>query len=216
MNIRILKKQSLCALTISLALHAGTLFAQTFTEEQFTSRQLGHGVYELAYDAGQQTLYAASAPSFGKDKPAGELFLLAADSLKIDRRITTQRRPFAVSLDEGNHTLWLGNALDGSVTLLDTRSNKEVKTLQLAGPESQAHVREVVLDKKHQRLYVSGIGRESQGVLWVIDTQKQELAQQHARYGEIHVDGCLCAGRYRCALSSQQEHHADDRYLQPV
>jgi DNA-binding beta-propeller fold protein YncE len=34
----------------------------------------------------------------------------------------------------------------------------------------------VVLDKKHQRLYVSGIGSEGKGTLWVVDTQNQKLA----------------------------------------
>lgn len=175
MNFKSLQNQSLCALAISLVLHAGTALAKDFTEAQFASQSLGHGVYELAYDAGQNALYAASAPSFDKDKTAGEVFRLSADSLKIDERITTQRRPFAVSLDEPNHVLWLGNALDGSVTLLDTRTHKEIKTLQLANDENKAHVREAVLDKKHHRLYVSGIGSENKGVLWVIDTQKQQL-----------------------------------------
>lgn len=175
MNFKTLKNQSLCALAISLAIHSGTALAKDFTEAQFASQALGHGVYELAYDAGQKSLYAASAPSFDKDKTAGEVFRLSTDSLKIDERITTQRRPFAVSLDEPNHILWLGNALDGSVTLLDTRTNKEVKILLLADAESKAHVREVVLDKKHNRLYVSGIGSENKGVLWVVDTQNQQL-----------------------------------------
>ncbi len=176
MNFKILKNQSLCALAISLALHAGSACAKDFSEDQFASQPLGHGVYELAYDAGQNAVYAASAPSFEKDKTAGEMFLLSADSLKVDKRIATQRRPFAVSLDEANHILWSGNALDGSLTLLDTRTNKEVKTLQLADDENKAHVREVVLDKKHQRLYVSGIGSEGKGTLWVVDTQNQTLA----------------------------------------
>ncbi|HDR2893727.1 TPA: YncE family protein [Enterobacter asburiae] len=176
MNFKILKNQSLCALVISLALHAGSACAKDFSEDQFASQPLGHGVYELAYDAGQNAVYAASAPSFEKDKTAGEMFLLSADSLKVDKRIATQRRPFAVSLDEANHILWSGNALDGSLTLLDTRTNKEVKMLQLADDENKAHVREVVLDKKHQRLYVSGIGSEGKGTLWVVDTQNQTLA----------------------------------------
>lgn len=104
------------------------------------------------------------------------MFQLAADSLKVDKRITTQRRPFAVSLDDANHILWLGNALDGSVTLLDTRTSIEVKTLQLADAENKAHVREVVLDKKHHRLYVSGIGSEGKGVLWVVDAQNRRYS----------------------------------------
>ena len=53
-----------------------------------------------------------------------------------------------------------------------------IKTLQLSDdsdPEKQAHVREVVLDKLNQRLYVSGIGRKGQGLLWVVDSRKQQL-----------------------------------------
>lgn len=176
MTIKILMQKSLCALAISLAFHAVSAYAKDFSEDQFLSQPLGHGVYELAYDAGKNAVYAASAPSFAKDKTTGDVFQLAADSLKINTRIATQRRPFAVALDEQNHILWLGNALDGSVTLLDTRTHKEVKTLQLADSENQAHVREVVLDKKHQRLYVSGIGSEGKGTLWVVNTQNQTLA----------------------------------------
>ncbi|MBZ0057114.1 MULTISPECIES: YncE family protein [unclassified Leclercia] len=172
--------KTLCALAISLAMHSGSVFAKTFTEKDFVSQPLGHGVYELAWDKGQQALYAASAPSFDKDKTDGLVFKLAAQSLQIDAKIPMERRTFAVALDEENHILYLGNALEGSVTLLDTRTDKAIKTLQLSDnsdPEKRAHVREVVLDKKHQRLYVSGIGRKDKGLLWVVDTQKQELAQ---------------------------------------
>ncbi|MCU6663371.1 YncE family protein [Silvania hatchlandensis] len=175
-----LKNKTLCALAISLAFHAGTVLAKDFSETDFHSQPLGHNVYELAYDNAQKSLYAASAPSFDKDKTAGLVFLLGADSLQIDKKIATQRRTFAVALDEANHILYLGNALEGSVTLLDTRTNKEIKTIQLSDdsdPNKKAHVREVVLDKKHQRLYVSGIGRKDRGLLWVVDTQKQQLAE---------------------------------------
>lgn len=175
-----LKNKALCALAISLAFHAGAVLAKDFSETDFQSQPLGHNVYELAYDNAQKSLYAASAPSFDKDKTAGLVFLLGADSLQIDKKIATQRRTFAVALDEANHILYLGNALEGSVTLLDTRTNKEIKTIQLSDdsdPNKKAHVREVVLDKKHQRLYVSGIGRKDKGLLWVVDTQKQQLAE---------------------------------------
>ncbi|MEH0887894.1 YncE family protein [Enterobacter sp. UNJFSC 003] len=175
MNFKILKIHSLSALFISLALQASFAYAKDFSEDRFVSQPLGHGLYELAYDAGKNAVYAASAPSFDKDKTSGEVFQLSPASLKVKERIATQRRPFAVSLDETNHILWLGNALDGSLTLLDTRTNKEVKTLQLAEAGNEAHVREVVLDRKHHRLYVSGIGGDEKGVLWVVDTQKQKL-----------------------------------------
>jgi hypothetical protein len=51
-----------------ISLHVFSASAKDFTERDFRSQPLGHGVYELAYDNGQKTLYAASAPSFDKDK----------------------------------------------------------------------------------------------------------------------------------------------------
>ena len=56
MNLKTLKNQSLCALAISLALYTGSALAKDFTEDQFASQTLGHGVYELAYDAGQPAI----------------------------------------------------------------------------------------------------------------------------------------------------------------
>jgi YVTN family beta-propeller protein len=179
-NASAIKNKTLCALAISLAMHSGALFAKDFTEKDFLVQPLGHGVYELAYDKEQNALYAASAPYFDKDKTAGLVFQLAAPTLKIERQIPTERRTFAVALDQEQHILYLGNALEGSVTLLNTRNNAIVKTIQLSDDSNAnktAHVREVVLDKKHQRLYVSGIGRKGKGLLWVVDTQKQALAR---------------------------------------
>lgn len=175
-----LKKTTYCALALSMAIHSGAVFAKQFTDKDFQSQSLGHGVYELAYDNAQKALYAASAPSFDADKKAGLVFLLNADSLQIAQKIATERRTFAVALDEANHILYLGNAMEGSVTLLDTRTNTAIKTIQLSddsNPDRKAHVREVVLDKKHHRLYVSGIGSKDKGLLWVVDTQKQQLAE---------------------------------------
>ncbi len=180
MSSQWIKKASFSALAISFALHASVALAKDFTDNDFLQQPLGHGVYELAYDQGQQSLYAASSPSFDADKTDGLVFRLAADSLNIQDKIKTERRTFAVALDEENHILWLGNAMEGSVTLMDTRTNKVIKALQLsddADPKKKAHVREVVLDKKHQRLYVSGIAGKGNGVIWVVDTNKQQLVQ---------------------------------------
>lgn len=166
------------AMAISLALHSGVVLAKSFTEKDFISQPLGRGVYELAYDKGQQTLYAASAPSFAADKINGLLFALGVDDLAINKTIKTERRIFALALDEEKHHLYMGNALDGSVALLDTRTGKVIKTLQLsdnADPKTLIHPREAVLDKKHQRLYVSGMGRKGRGLLWVVDTRQQRL-----------------------------------------
>lgn len=178
MSTKTVQKTALRALALSLAISSCFALAKDFTEKDFQSQPLGHGVYELAYDKGQQAIYAASAPSFDKDKTAGMVYLLNAHTLQINDKIATERRTFAVSLDEENHILYLGNALEGSIALLDTRTNKVINTIQLSDssdPKKTAHVREVVLDKKHHRLYISGIGGKDSGLLWVVDTQKQAL-----------------------------------------
>ncbi|WP_374754055.1 YncE family protein, partial [Type-E symbiont of Plautia stali] len=101
-------------------------------EMDFKTQPLGHGVYEMAYVKERNALFAASSPSFDEDKRAGVVFELAADTLRIDKKIPTNRRVFSAALDEESHILYLGNALDGSVTLLDSRTGKELRTLQLS------------------------------------------------------------------------------------
>ncbi|MFU0966670.1 YncE family protein [Kluyvera ascorbata] len=188
MSTKNVKKTVFRALALSFSIHASLVNAADFTEKDFQSQSLGHGVYELAYDKGQNALYAASAPSFEKDKTAGLVFQLDANSLKINHKITTNRRTFAVALDEANHTLYLGNAMEGSIALLDTRTNNVINTIQLSdesNPKKTAHVREVVLDKKHHRLYISGIGGKDSGLLWVVDTQKQQLVNTIEKFDPV-------------------------------
>lgn len=188
MSTKNVKKTVFRALALSFSIHASLVNAADFTEKDFQSQSLGHGVYELAYDKGQNALYAASAPSFEKDKTAGLVFQLDANSLKINHKIATDRRTFAVALDEANHTLYLGNAMEGSIALLDTRTNNVINTIQLSdesNPKKTAHVREVVLDKKHHRLYISGIGGKDSGLLWVVDTQKQQLVNTIEKFDPV-------------------------------
>ena len=188
MSTKNVKKTVFRALALSFSIHASLVNAADFTEKDFKSQSLGHGVYELVYDKGQNALYAASAPSFEKDKTAGLVFQLDANSLKINHKIATERRTFAVALDEANHTLYLGNAMEGSIALLDTRTNNVINTIQLSdesNPKKTAHVREVVLDKKHHRLYISGIGGKDSGLLWVVDTQKQQLVNTIEKFDPV-------------------------------
>ena len=178
MLIKKITKRTLLSLAVSQLMLSPPGIAKAMNEMDFKTQPLGHGVYEMALVKSRNALFVASSPSFDQDKTSGMVFQLAADSLQIDKTIPTTRRTFSVALDEENHLLYLGNALDGSLTLLDSQNGKELRTLQLsddAVAEKKAHVREVVLDKKHHRLYVSGIGGKDKGVLWVVDTQKQQL-----------------------------------------
>ncbi|MGK9173722.1 YncE family protein [Yokenella regensburgei] len=171
-----LKAASAITLSLTLLVTSFSASAATRPQSDFLTASPGPGIYELAYDASQNTLFAASAPSFDKDKTHGLVYRLDPQTLNTTGTLNTSRRAFATALDEANHRLYLGNTLEGSVTLLDTRSGKELKTLQLSdtsNPEAIIHTREMALDNVHHRLYVSGVAKE--GVVWVIDTQTNTL-----------------------------------------
>ncbi|WP_172893257.1 YncE family protein [Buttiauxella agrestis] len=179
------QKSGFIALTVALLMSSLSASAKPLPEKDFLTVPMGNGVYELAYDASQNVLFAASAPSFDKDKTDGLIYKLNPDTLKASGKITTKRRAFATVLDAENHILYIGNTLEGSVTLIDTRSGKEIKTVQLSdlsNPKEIIHTREMVLDKKRQRLYVSGVTQK--GIIWVIDTQKQQHIATIENMGE--------------------------------
>ncbi|WP_404681023.1 7-bladed beta-propeller protein YncE [Raoultella terrigena] len=188
MNLHNVKTLTLCsgmALTAALLLTGLTATAAALPEKDFLTREVGHGVYELAVDAQQHALFAASAPSFDKDKTTGQIYKLDLESLTTVEVIKTSRRAFATALDEVNHVLYVGNTLEGSVTLVDTRSGKELAVLQLSeasDPQAIIHTREMVLDKQNHRLYVSGVAEK--GVIWVIDTAKRAKIATISGMGE--------------------------------
>lgn len=179
------KKSGFIALTAALLMNSLSVNANPLPEKDFLATPVGHGVYELAYDASENVLFAASAPSFDKDKTHGLVYALNPDTLEATAKIATDRRAFATVLDEENHILYIGNTLEGSVTLIDTQSGKEIKTVQLSdisNPEKIIHTREMVLDKNLQRLFVSGVAEK--GIIWVIDTQKQQHIATIENVGE--------------------------------
>jgi len=189
------KKSGFIALTAVLLAHSINVSAKPLPEKDFLTVPTGNGLYELAYDASQNVLFAASAPSFDKDKTDGLIYKFNPETLNATGNISTKRRAFATVLDEENHTLYIGNTLDGSVTLIDTRTGKEIKTVQLSDtshPKEIVHTREMALDKKRQRLYVSGVTEK--GIIWVIDTQQQQ-----------HIGTIENVGEYPTGLAVDEE-----------
>lgn len=94
--------------------------------------------------------------------------------------------------------LYVGNTLEGSVTLVDTRSGKELAILQLSeakNPKDIVHTREMVLDKQHHRLYVSGVAEK--GIVWVVDTQKREKIATLENMGQYPTGMAVDANKNR-------------------
>lgn len=197
-NVKPLKRYSCVALATALLCTSLSSAAQTLPEKDFLTRDVGNGVYELAVDSQQNALFVASSPSFDKDKTSGLIYKLDLEKLTTTEVIDTSRRAFATALDEENQVLYVGNTLEGSVTLVDTRSGKELAILQLSeakNPKDIVHTREMVLDKQHHRLYVSGVAEK--GIVWVVDTQKREKIATLENMGQYPTGMAVDANKNR-------------------
>lgn len=221
-NVKSLKRYSAVAFAAALLFTALPGSTATLPEKDFLTRDVGNGVYELAVDSQQNALFAASSPSFDKDKTGGLIYKLDLEKLTTTEVISTTRRAFSTALDEENQILYVGNTLEGSVTLIDTRSGKELAILQLSeakNPKDIVHTREMVLDKQHHRLYVSGVAEK--GIVWVVDTQKREKIATLENMGEYPTGMAIDAdkgrlyivnGRNELITLDTADHHIINRF----
>ncbi|GAA5232109.1 YncE family protein [Verticiella sediminum] len=131
------------------------------------------GAYEIAVHPASGSVFVASTPSFEPAYP-GYVHRLDARTLQVQQAIQLPRRAFALGLNRATGTLYVGNTLDGSLTAVDAASGFVKGVFQLAQPEkgedgkeSVAHTRKVLVDEKHDRVFVTSPGRA--GKVWIVD-----------------------------------------------
>ncbi len=169
---RIISRQAIASLILLLPCYS---YAAEIPASTFLTKTVGNGLYELSFDGHKQRLFAASSPSFDREKARGVVYQLNAATLTTEAEIKISRLAFATALDEENQRLYIGNTLDGSVTVIDTETGKELSIIQLSESRQGDRfkpTREMVFDRKNHRLYVSSSAEK--GVLWVIDTATGE------------------------------------------
>ncbi|TGV09968.1 YncE family protein [Alcaligenaceae bacterium 429] len=142
--------------------------------------ELAQGLYQLTFSPRHNTLYVASAGSFEEGSAPSTIFLLDPATLTVKGEIPLERKGFALTLDDEASRLYVGNAVDSSITVVDTASNKVLTTVQLAekimrkapdGTEREFYThypRELVLDKKNQRIFAPGLWFQD-SVLYVVN-----------------------------------------------
>lgn len=138
-NVKSLKRYSCVALATALLFTSLSSVAQTLPEKDFLTRDVGNGVYELAVDSQQNALLSPRRRRLIKIKPAG----LSTNSIWRNSRRLKSSTPVVVPLPPRwmkKTVLYVGNTLEGSVTLVDTRSGKELAILQL----SEAKTRKIL------------------------------------------------------------------------
>lgn len=148
---------------------------------------------EIVYNERQHAVYVAAPGSTPRDESPREpprVLRLDPQTLKVQAEIALPYRGFGMALDEDGQKLYVGHSFEGAVSILDLSSGKVLKTLDIVerkrddqGREEPArHLRELVFDRAHQRLYLLGLdGRDS--TLYVVDTRKAALEKRIPGFG---------------------------------
>lgn len=178
-------------------------------EAKVTRATVAPALYELAYSAKQNAVFVASAGGMGKDAPKSKILRLNAETLAVEAEIELAGRAFGVVLDDDLNRLYVGNGLEGSLTVFDTAKNAVLTTIPLAkkvkgedGKESfEHHFRELVLDKANNRLFAPGLSVASSS-LYVVDTKKLQLEKVIPGFGSVAVGVSLDHANNRLFVSN--------------
>lgn len=172
--------------------------------------EVARGLYELAYSPSEQAVFVASSGGFGADAAPSQVLRLDPQTLAVQQAIALERKAFGVVLDDTTGRLYVGNTVDTSVTVVDTKSNRVLGVIQLMkkvpgkdGKLSYSHdLRELVVDPAAQRLYVTGHSTEG-SVLFVVDTRTMTVIKTIPGLGRAKAPGLfLDAERHRIFTSN--------------
>ena len=126
-------------------------------------------LYELAYSPKQQAVFVASVGGKGEGAPPPRILRLHPETLAVEAEILLDYPGLGVTIDDANNRLYVGNAFDAAITVIDTRTNHVVGTAKLAekvkalgfdGKPTERYphnLRELLVDSKNGRLFAPGI-----------------------------------------------------------
>jgi len=152
-------------------------------------------LYELAYSAEQQAVFVACAGGFGDNARLARVLRLDPDTLDLQGEIPLQAPGLGVTLDDGQHRLYVGNGTETAISVIDTRSNEVVDFIRLAEkaefPDGKGGtalriphgLRELRLDSSRQRLFAPGLWSDTTGVLYVVNTRTMTLEKTIPGFG---------------------------------
>lgn len=150
------------------------------------------GIYEIAVAADAASVFVATINGFDKEN-AGFIQRLDARNLQQLQTIQVPHRSFALGVNRVTNTLYVGNTMEGSLSVVDGASGIVKGVIQLAvpvkdekGEESMPHTRKVIIDEKHNRVFVTSPGQP--GLIWIVDGATNTLTHT------ITSDGVWTAG----------------------
>lgn len=150
------------------------------------NQAVGKGVYELAVSPKDNALFVATAQNSSGD--GGTVFRLDPATLAVQQSINTALKSFGAAINPQTNVLYIGNTVNGSVTAIDASSGKVLNTLVLDSRKRSEAVRplqprQVAVDAKTNRVYITGLGPQS--VVWVVDGSTLKLVSTIPNTGKM-------------------------------
>lgn len=191
--------------------------AQPATKQagEIRRQALAQGLYEIAYSARQDAVFVASAGGRGEGAAPSKILRLHPETLAVQAEILLERKGFGIALDDAGNRLYVGNTNDGSVTAIDTATNRVVGVVQLIekakvkGPDGKEverfpyNFREIAVDPANHRLYMPGL-RAQDSALFVVDTRALKVEKIVSGFGFMATGVALDAQGGKLYVSNLQ------------
>lgn len=159
-----------------------TAQVQKPADTRLTQRELGKGLYEMAYSSTASALFVASAQSF-KDVNGGIIYRLDPTTLETKGETHTDLKNFGMMEDDSGEVFYTTNALDGGVSKVEVNSGKVLQRLMLKGKGYKgepAGTREMLLH--NGQLFVGRVA--DPGFISVVDTKTMTQKARIANAGK--------------------------------
>ena len=172
---------------------------------------IAQGLYEIVYSERQKLLFVASAGSFADASAPFQVLVVDPDSLAVVQTIRLPLKAFSLALDDAGDRLYVGNAGQGAITVIDTKTRQVLDTHQLAKMEKakggrehpQYHFRQLMLDAANNRLYLPAFD-DTQSVLFVVDARDGSVDKIIPGFGFTATGIALDAKRGRLYVSNME------------
>ena len=150
------------------------------------NQPIGKGVYELAFSPKDNAVFVATAQN--SSGSGGTVFRLDPTTLAVQQSINSDLKAFGAAINPQTNVLYIGNTVEGSLTAIDASSGKVLNSLVLDGRKRSETVRplqprQVAVDVKTNRVYVTGLGPQS--VVWVVDGSTLQLISTVPNTGKM-------------------------------
>ncbi len=163
--------------TFLLLLFATSLVVVGHAQKIEKVEKVGSALYEMVYNAKDDSLYVAAVGKRGEPETAN-IYKLDPKTLAVRGTINVGEAPaFGLGLNRKTQTLYSSNTRSNSVHAIDLKTGKVIATIK-HGRES-SHTREVVTDEKNNKVYVSNISD-----IWVIDGKANKFSHLIEGIGE--------------------------------